>query len=196
MKRGLITYFVLFNLLLGTLYAMLFQGQPVWILPVALLSGGLMTLSIALRGRQYVEGHTRQYIKRGLFDRFLGERTVTLKPEGYHVAWKDGEMLMRWSGFKRWESDESHLYLFWSEEEFGSIPLRVFRNPAHMQQFLETLEECREAAVNGVPAPVREPVLIMKPAVIETPPKTENNRNWWRDQQNVDTDSNNYLRRQ
>jgi hypothetical protein len=196
MKRGLITFLVLFHLLFGVLFTLLLPGQTGRILAATLLSGMLMTASVAHRGRQYVEAATRQYIKRGLFDHFLGHRTVTLKPEGYHIAWEEGETLLRWSRFKRWESDASHLYLFWSEEEFGSIPLRAFRNPAHMQQFLETLEEYREAAVNGVPVPVIAPILVMKPTVTEAPPKTENSRNWWRDEQNIDTDSNNHLRRQ
>jgi hypothetical protein len=115
---------------------------------IALLIGAGSAYVSFSRLKADVANDTRKYIKQGLFHRFLGEKEVTLLPDGLKSAWDDGEITMRWSALKRWESDTTHVYLFWGEadEDFSTIPLRAFRDAEHLRQFLEALEAYRDAA--------------------------------------------------
>jgi hypothetical protein len=155
-----------------------------------------------IRKRQ-AEEMGRMMIRDGYLTRFLGPQTLSLASDGVHCGWVDGETRMNWSALKRWDATETHIVLIWNdspncewmETDFTLIPKRAFHDADRLRQFLEELEQYREAAVNGALLPASEPILAVKPTVTETSATTDSGANWWRDRQNMDGDPNT-LRRQ
>lgn len=131
-----------------------------------LLATSLPAWSVS-RNRGVAALQVKGLVKQGIFQRFLGPKTVTAGPEGLRATWPDGEMLYRWSAIQSVTTTDQYVALHYSAIEFTFIPFRAFASEAHRQEFLNTVERYRAASKGA--APVHGATAANTPAGSATP---------------------------
>jgi hypothetical protein len=116
-------------------------------LGVALLTFALVYHLRLLLEPRLLARQTRRLVKRGYFDRFLGGKEVSPRLEGLRIAFAEGETTLRWTAIQRWAETDTHVYLFWSENDIISLPKRAFANDVQLGEFLALVERYRTGIV-------------------------------------------------
>ncbi len=140
----------------------------------AALAGAFGYAAQSLQFRRVVRRQTRTLKKNGHFDQFLGPKEVTVSTDGMRTSWPEGETFRQWSALSGVEAAEEHLLFVYGDTEFVVIPRRAFRDAAHEQEFLATVERFRTGVVAVTAGESQHS------DASRTPP-------WWRNRGGVDT---------
>jgi hypothetical protein len=127
--------------LLGAWVALNVMGKPVGPYQWAVIFTGVCAAMVLflwvmqLTFPWQVAQSARKFGKLGVFDRFLGEHSVTLTPEGLDMDWKSGSASVKWSGIVRVEETDAHLLLYMTPNEIALVPRHAFADDAHYRAF-------------------------------------------------------------
>jgi hypothetical protein len=113
---------------------------------------GVYALRLRLEPR-LIAGQTRTFVKRGDFNRLFGKKEVSVRPEGLRIAFAEGETTLKWTAIRRWAETDTHVFLFWSDNDIIGVPKRAFASEAQRTEFLALVDRFRAGAA-AVPVPI------------------------------------------
>lgn len=194
--RILVPVLMGFLVLLEMLYLGRLRGGGPSFAPllIALTTGIIVYLSQALGVRRRTRQMAAKLVRSGHFELFLGPKEVSVLPQGLRTVWPNGETLVKWSGIRRVEADETHLQIFLTETEFLTIPKRAFHSEAEERGFIALMERYRTAGELGTALPAMTAAALPAavaplPAAANAPAPTTHapGAPWWRSRDSVDT---------
>ena len=152
-----------------------------------LLSSFVAVLAYVARERtekREIAAKTKRYVHQGGLKVALGQREVTVRPNGLHIASPEFESLLKWPSIKQIRKTEAHLFIHWSENEIFAIPRRAFADEMHEALFFSEIERYRGVSHREN---LSVPVAPVSAAPVSVASAPTNGGAWYHSRAGVDT---------
>jgi hypothetical protein len=126
---------------------------PLYVIGCVLLLG--VFLDSALR-RNDIRMTIRRLVKDSKGKGIVGERRMTLTPEGLVVVSETGSQTVFWSALEKLLETPSFLLFQRSERDYVLLPKRVFTTPQHQAAFLAAVERFRQGQAQSGAEPLKQ----------------------------------------
>jgi hypothetical protein len=125
------------------------------VIGISSLLYGVILMGLSPLLQKSMRRNLKKVMQKGYFKAILGETQVTLTPKGIQTTNRMSESLMYWGAVEQLAETETHFFVQFSAGINLVIPKRAFATQTHGAQFLQRVEEYRQAAT-GTPIPTMQ----------------------------------------